>query len=101
MHRYPESITGSKRAISADLAQIASSDISPCETIALMLTPLIPPIESKQRYHRLTLPQDLKIFHLKHIQPIHHHHSLDEIAFQINMPALTPQISNRPIPISI
>lgn len=31
----------------------------------------------------------LKPFHLKHIQPVHNHHSLDKISLQVNMPTST------------
>ena len=27
-----------------------------------------------------------KVFDFKHVQPIHHHHSLDQVSSQINMP---------------
>ena len=27
-----------------------------------------------------------EVLHLEHVQPIHHHHSLDQVSFQINMP---------------
>ena len=34
-----------------------------------------------------------KVFYLKHVQPVHHHHSLDQVSSQINVPAMPPELA--------
>lgn len=46
-------------------------------------------------YHKKTQRDfsQSKFLHLKHVQPIHHHHSLDQISFQIDVPAYAHRVS--------
>jgi hypothetical protein len=46
------------------------------------------PLQPASKHPAEHLPPS-KPFHLKHIQPVHNHHSLDKIPLQVNMPTST------------